>query len=87
MWFKAYCIKLATRKVYILWKWSRDLKVAYKAVFEEWLLKGDRTRRVTKLLRKTSLRVDTFQHVATRQPTREFETAHITLLSSFYLHI
>jgi len=38
MWFKAYCIKLATRKVYILWKWSRDLKVAYKAVYEEWLL-------------------------------------------------
>jgi len=32
VWFKACCIKLATRKVYILWKWSRDLKVAYKAV-------------------------------------------------------
>jgi len=38
MWFKACCIELAIRKVYILWKWSRDLKVAYTADYKEWLL-------------------------------------------------
>jgi len=32
MWFKACCIKLATRKVYILWKWSRELNVASREV-------------------------------------------------------